>query len=423
MAAEQWTRLAPPPPPLRKGQSWNVFVSYRSVNRPWVLALYDILNGLGYKVFLDQYVLSAAAPLALSLGEALDASQSAVLIWSGRYQDSAWCAQESAKLETTGNGFRYVVARVDDAPVKGLAATKLWIDFSTQPEGPSGSGLLSLLYGLHGRPLPPEAVRLAAKADEELRQGLLDIAACRDAGDPHTLLELTRTDNIAWTSSAMPHCAVAEGLIAMQKIPEAIAVLDNAERSFPKALRVKQLRGLALARAGETLNAQLVLGRVYAAGEIDPENAGDSCANLDGSIPADGRSRFSPQVARPLPAGVRRVSVRLLHRYQRGIEELPRRREGDRSPPRPTRPGAPRSAGGSSRLLENGDSRRAATCPGTIEGAARLYRAALLAAPSDRGSLESSRRQAEFLLAALGANEDQKRAVLGEFQSARELGH
>ena len=32
--------------------------------------MYDILNGLGYKVFLDQYVLTAAAPLAISLGEA-----------------------------------------------------------------------------------------------------------------------------------------------------------------------------------------------------------------------------------------------------------------------------------------------------------------------------------------------------------------
>jgi len=87
MMAENWTDLAPPPAPLTQGKSWHVFLSYRSVNRPWVLALYDILNGLGYKVFLDQYVLTAAAPLAVSLGEALDASQSAILVWSGKYED------------------------------------------------------------------------------------------------------------------------------------------------------------------------------------------------------------------------------------------------------------------------------------------------------------------------------------------------
>ena len=82
--AENWTDLAPPPPSLEQGKTWHIFVSYRSVNRPWVLALYDILNGLGYKAFLDQYVLTAAAPLAISLGEAFDASQSAVLVWSGK---------------------------------------------------------------------------------------------------------------------------------------------------------------------------------------------------------------------------------------------------------------------------------------------------------------------------------------------------
>ena len=61
-----WTHLAPHPDPVQPGKKWHVFVSYRSTNRPWVLALYDILKGLGYKVFLDQFVLTAAAPLALS---------------------------------------------------------------------------------------------------------------------------------------------------------------------------------------------------------------------------------------------------------------------------------------------------------------------------------------------------------------------
>jgi hypothetical protein len=62
--ADTWLDLAPKPGPLPAGKQWHVFLSYRSVNRPWVLALYDVLNVLGYKVFLDQYVLTAAAPLA-----------------------------------------------------------------------------------------------------------------------------------------------------------------------------------------------------------------------------------------------------------------------------------------------------------------------------------------------------------------------
>ena len=38
---ESWLDWAPKPPPLAPGKAWHVFISYRSVNRPWVLALYD----------------------------------------------------------------------------------------------------------------------------------------------------------------------------------------------------------------------------------------------------------------------------------------------------------------------------------------------------------------------------------------------
>jgi len=60
----------------------------------------------------------------------------------------------------------------------------------------------------------------------------------------------------------------------MKKIPEATTVLDRVETAFPKALRPKQLRGLALARSQQSTKAQLILGRLYAVGEIDPETLG-----------------------------------------------------------------------------------------------------------------------------------------------------
>jgi hypothetical protein len=274
---DRWLDFAPKPDALPAGKEWHVFLSYRSVNRPWVLALYDVLNVLGYKVFLDQYVLTAAAPLAIALGDALDASAGAVMIWSGSYEDSEWCKQEFAKLETMQNqkkGFRYVIARIDESEIAGLAATKLWIDFSKQREGPAGSGLLSLLYGLKGQPLPPAAVKLAAEVDAQMRDGLLSVKAACDAGDADALVALAETDDMAWTGSPMLICSVAEGLIAMKKTPEAIRALDRVEAAFPKALRPKQLRGLALARSRQTIKAQLLLGKLYAAGEIDPETLG-----------------------------------------------------------------------------------------------------------------------------------------------------
>ena len=423
--AENWTDLAPAPAPLVPAKSYHVFVSYRSVNRPWVLALYDILNGLGYKVFLDQYVLTAAAPLAVSLGEALDASQSAILIWSGKYEDSEWCKEEFATLEVMQNaktGFRYVIARVDESQIMGFAAAKLWIDFSKQPEGPGGSGLLSLLYGLQGHPLPPAAVKLAAKVDEQMKDGLSSVKACRDAGDADALLALTGTDDMAWTGSPMLACAAAEGLIAMKKIPEALRVLDRAEQAFPKAVRPKQLRGLALARSGETMKAQLVLGKLYAAGEIGPETLGilgrtwmdrynqtgertfllksrDLYRQAFEAFPSDYYTGVNA-ASKSLRAGEKETAAQLAQRVQKLVGDQP----------------AP------------GDYWKTATVAevqllqGNFDAAAQLYEAAVLAAPLDHGSHQSSHRQARLLLAALGATDEQKGRIAAAFPAPKENG-
>jgi hypothetical protein len=416
--AEKWTDLAPQPQPLTQGKNWHVFLSYRSVNRPWVLALYDILNGLGYKVFLDQYVLTAAAPLAISLGEALDNSLSAILIWSGKYEDSEWCKEEFAALEVMQNakkGFRYVIARVDESEITGLAKAKLWIDFSKQREGPGGTGLLSLLYGLQGQPLPAAAVKLAAKVDEQLQDGLLSVKACREAGDANTLAALTAVDDMAWTSSPMLGCAAVEGLIAMKKIPEALQILDRIEKDFPKAVRPKQLKGLALARSGETLKAQLVLGKLYAAGEIGPETLGilartwmdrynqtkeknfllksrDLYRQAFEAFPSDYYTGINA-ASKSLLAGEKETAAQLAKRVQGLV--------GDKAIP--------------------GDYWQTATVAevqllqGNFDAAAELYQAAVLTAPLEFASHESSRGQAELLLAALGATDAQKEKIEAAF--------
>jgi hypothetical protein len=49
--AAEWLRYAPKPQPLAGGDRWHVFLSYRSVNRAWVLNLYDVLRELGMRSF------------------------------------------------------------------------------------------------------------------------------------------------------------------------------------------------------------------------------------------------------------------------------------------------------------------------------------------------------------------------------------
>lgn len=416
---DRWLDFAPKPDALPAGKEWHVFLSYRSVNRPWVLALYDVLNVLGYKVFLDQYVLTAAAPLAIALGDALDASAGAVMIWSGSYEDSEWCKQEFAKLETMQNqkkGFRYVIARIDESEIAGLAATKLWIDFSKQREGPAGSGLLSLLYGLKGQPLPPAAVKLAAEVDAQMRDGLLSVKAACDAGDADALVALAETDDMAWTGSPMLICSVAEGLIAMKKTPEAIRVLDRVEAAFPKALRPKQLRGLALARSRQIIKAQLLLGKLYAAGEIDPETLGilartwmdrynqsgdqlfllksrDLYRQAFEAFPTDYYTGINA-ASKSLLAGEKETAAQLAARVQKVVGDKPVANDYWMT-----------ATAAELQLLQ-----------AKFPEAAALYRAAVVMAPGAKASHESTHAQAKLLSQALGASDEQRALMDAAFR-------
>lgn len=416
--ADQWLDLAPKPDTLSDDKQWHVFISYRSVNRPWVLALYDILQGLGYKVFLDQYVLTAAAPLALSLGDALDASASAIMIWSEYYENSEWCKAELANLitmEKQKKGFKYVIAKIDNSEITGLSASKLWVDFSSQPEGPGGSGLLSMLWGLKDKPLPPAAVKLAAQVDAEMKDGLYSIKAAREIGDSDTLVALAQGTDPACTGSPMLLCSAAEGLIAMKKVPEAMTVLDRAETLFPKALRPKQLRGLALATDKQTMKAQLLLGKLHAAGEIDPETLGILGRTWMDRYDQTGNQLFLlksrdlyRQAFEAFPkdyyTGINAASKSLLAGEKETAAQLAARVQvlvGDK--------------------VVAGDYWKTATAgevqllQGKHAEAAALYRSAVLIAPLDTRNIESTHGQAKRLLNALGASDEQKALVNAAF--------
>jgi hypothetical protein len=80
--------LAPAPRRLKNGEQWNVFLSCRSVNRPWVINLYDVLREQKHEMFLDQVAVRGGFELRRQLQEALVSSQSGVLVWSKSSVDS-----------------------------------------------------------------------------------------------------------------------------------------------------------------------------------------------------------------------------------------------------------------------------------------------------------------------------------------------
>jgi tetratricopeptide (TPR) repeat protein len=273
----QWLKLAPAPSPLKEGQKWHVFLSYRSVHRPWTIQLYDILRHLGYEVFLDQYVLSANDNLVLKLGDALSKSASGVLIWSKATADSQWCQDEYAAMvarEKRDKDFHFVVAKLDQGDLPELAGLKIYQDFSEYREGPCGSGLLRLVYGLKDQPLSDESIRFSESVDQDFQDSLHAIRAAREVGDGDELLRMAKSETPAWTSTALLPCQAAEGLISLKRYDDALTVLAPVEEAFPRSIRPKQLKGLALRRKGDWQAAQHVLSKLTAAGEMDPETMG-----------------------------------------------------------------------------------------------------------------------------------------------------
>jgi TIR domain len=73
-----WLRHAPKPP-LRANNVYDAFISYRSSDRAWAMALYDVLKLGEWQAFLDQYDLVPGANLETSLTEALEASSAGVI--------------------------------------------------------------------------------------------------------------------------------------------------------------------------------------------------------------------------------------------------------------------------------------------------------------------------------------------------------
>ena len=57
-------------------------------------------------------------------------------------------------------------------------------------------------------------------------------------------------------------------------LDDALAIVALLEDRFPKAIRPRQLKGLALAKKGDWKKAQIVLSELEASGEQDPETLG-----------------------------------------------------------------------------------------------------------------------------------------------------
>jgi tetratricopeptide (TPR) repeat protein len=282
--AREWLEHAPKPRALTGTDQWHVFLSYRSINRAWVLNLYDVLREMEYKVFLDQTALKPGDQLARGLQDALQNSQAGILIWSSATHDSEWVQREYQTLERLAakrRDFQFVPVRLDRSELPLFVENRLFLDFADYPDGPNGGELLRLLHGIAGIPLSDDAARFATLQDDAARQAANKIGGAVETGNEKQLMQLFEKGGLPWRVSAALGCKAADGLVKLGRNDEALKVLEQLEAQFPKAIRPKQLRALALARrAAETKRAedldeaQAILSELRAAGERDPETLG-----------------------------------------------------------------------------------------------------------------------------------------------------
>ncbi|OQP66524.1 hypothetical protein A3860_13650 [Niastella vici] len=285
---DEWLKYAPKPKALGANEKWNVFLSYRSVNRFWVLNLYDVLKELDYKVFLDQYELLDGDELIAKLQDGLAMSQAGVLIWSTAAADSKWVFKEFQTMETRATNdekFRFVPVKLDGQQLPVFAQNRVFEDFSSYPDGPNGGELLRLVYAITGQTMSAEAIRFANDQTTLTKDIITELNAAKIIGDAEGIIKLAKANTLPWRTNAAIGCTAAENLIKLKKNDEAIEILECVVEQFPKSIRPKQLHALALARKAEQQEnkevklegfkqAQIIMAKLYVEGERDPETMG-----------------------------------------------------------------------------------------------------------------------------------------------------
>jgi tetratricopeptide (TPR) repeat protein len=414
----QWLRLAPRPRARPAGVKWDVFISYRSLNRAWALALYDSLREAHFEVFLDQFVLPVGTGIEGFLRDNLQASAGGVVVWSG---DAATSKFVDAELRTMRHlkekraDFFYALAKLDETEPPFLEEGDLYVDFSSYPEGPRGGELLRLMFGVLGQPLSDQAAREIQALDVAAAALVKRIRAAKAAGNTEALHQVAQDGGPALTATAVPYGALVEALIELGSYPEALEVVAQARAQFPRALRLQQLEALAYRRTGRIEDAQEILTGLYEDGHRDPETVGILAATWMQRFKQDHKKIYLER-SQSLYAEAFKLAP---DSYYNGINVASKAALLGRPDD------AQKLAAAVLPLVEKHEDGRdywatathaeARLLRGEYAAAARLYRAAVVAHLTEAGSIDASRTQAADLLAVSTADVAARDAVMAAF--------
>lgn len=430
-----WTEHCTPPRPRPNGLEWDVFISYRSLDRVWATALYDMLTQCGYSVFLDQYVLVAGQGLSSQLGRHLGRSASGVLVWSERSADSKWVENEIDSMVERKNSsadsefpFYFVVASLDTGKPPGLLGGQLYLDFSEYPDGPMGTDLVKLTFGLQGQPLDKPAVGRLLAYEKSIKEEPVQLRAMAKSNLFDKIEARISSDDPAYTTSATLSGVAVDLLIRGKQYPAALRAVERALRRFPGSVRLRQLHGLALRRNGQLDDAAYNLNLLIEQGHRDTETlgilaavwadlweqkleAGDASAARDAleksrDLYAEGFAKVPTDTYTGINAASKAALLGELDQASSLADQvLARLQEMETE----------RGGGPSLDYWERVTEPEALLIKGDWEHAMELYHAARIAHQHEKGSIQSTATQLRRLLGVLEVPTDIREKLVAEF--------
>lgn len=259
------------PPPIGPNQ-YHVYVSFRAEDVAWAKELGDRLEGVGFRVFLEQNETATADRVAADLAAILPSCGAAVVIMSRAWVASPWQEEESEALlreATRRNAFRVVPVRIDDCVPPPAWDARVWVDCQGM-DGPSGKALRRLQFALLDKVPPWEGTPDARLTGAEAEATDALHAAVRAAPSADRLMELWAEWRAAGLADRSAPLYLAEKLIGKGEPALALEVLADAG----DGVRARQLRGLALGKADRVDEAIRLLRRLWDEGHFDAETGG-----------------------------------------------------------------------------------------------------------------------------------------------------
>lgn len=138
---------------------YDVFISYRTMHRPWVEVLYNNLKAQGYHIFLDYCEVVPGANYTRVIYEALDNSRYAVMVATPDAIESGWVQDEYEymfNISKQRDDFNYIPIVMGEFPDFPFLNTVLAINFGDSSEQTYRKAFQMLLCALENKPPGPK---------------------------------------------------------------------------------------------------------------------------------------------------------------------------------------------------------------------------------------------------------------------------